>query len=131
MSVQEPIDELTEHVGRAVLDSAFAVHSELGPGLLESIYETCIQIELERRGISYARQHVIPLRYRNVDAKRELRIDFLVADCVILELKAIEKLLPIHVAQLLTYMKLSSRRLGYLINFNTVHLKTGIRRVVL
>ena len=131
MSIQEPIDELTEQVGRAVLDSAFAVHSELGPGLVESIYETCIQIELERRGVSYARQHVIPLRYRDVDAKRELRIDFLVADCVILELKAIEKLLPIHVAQLLTYMKLSGRRLGYLINFNTVHLKTGIRRVVL
>jgi GxxExxY protein len=131
MSVQEPIDEFTEQIGRAVLDSVFAVHSELGPGLLESIYETCVQIELERRGISYARQHVVPFRYRDVDAKRELRIDFLVAGRVIVELKSIEKLLPIHAAQLLTYLKLSGTRLGYLINFNTVHLKTGIRRVVL
>ena len=131
MNVSGAIDDSTELIGKGVLDSAFAVHSELGPGLLESIYEACFEIELERRGILYSKQHAVPLRYRGVDARRELRIDFLVSGCVILELKSIDSLLPIHSAQLLTYMKLSGCRLGYLINFNTVHLKTGIRRVVL
>jgi GxxExxY protein len=115
---------------RLVVDSAFAVHSTLGPGLLESVYEQCLDRELRSRDVSVARQVAVPLMYRGEPIDAGFRVDMLVNDLVIVEIKAIEKLLPIHEAQLLTYLKLSRRQVGLLINFNTVRIKEGIRRLV-
>lgn len=126
-----PLSPETERLGKAVLDSAFAVHSHLGPGLLESVYETCLDLELSARGLDVGRQTVMPIRYRGVDVKPGLRLDLLVQDTVIVEVKAVDGLLPIHTAQILTYLRLSGLRLGFLMNFNTLHLKDGIRRIAL
>ncbi len=125
------IDMETEAIGKAVLDAAFAVHTELGPGLLESIYEACLEKELNNRNIAYKRQQVFALHYRGELLDSGLRLDFVVGNCVVVELKASESLLPIHRAQLMTYLKLSRKRLGYLINFNNVHLRDGIKRIVI
>ncbi|HKX09831.1 MAG TPA: GxxExxY protein [Stellaceae bacterium] len=122
----------SEHdaTARQIVDSAFAVHRALGPGLLESVYEQCLERELRYRNISVARQVALPLVYRDEPIEVGFRIDMLVNDLVIVEIKAIEKLLPIHDAQLLTYLRLSRKQVGLLINFNTVRIKEGIRRLV-
>jgi|SRR5579859_7119390 len=106
------------------------VHSALGPGLLESTYEVCLAHELSKVGLTVARQVALPVVYDNMELDAGYRIDLLVGDVVILELKVVEKLLPIHTAQLLSYLKLSKRKLGYLLNFNSVHMRDGIKRVV-
>jgi GxxExxY protein len=126
----EVIDTDIERMGKVVLDAAFYVHTQLGPGLLESIYEACFERELRHRKIAYARQKAVPVRYRNALVGANLRLDFVVEDCVVLELKAVESILPIHRAQLVTYLRLSGLRLGYLINFNTIHLRHGVKRIV-
>ena len=108
---------------------AIKVHKALGPGLLESIYEKCLKYELERNGYDVKQQLVVKIDYYDLEFESDLRIDLLVNDCVVVELKAIENLLPIHEAQLLTYMKLLQRPQGLLINFNESLLKNGIRRV--
>ncbi len=113
-----------------IIDAAMRVHSELGAGLLESIYEACLCHELRKRGLRFLRQLALPVRYDNLTLDAGFRIDLLVEDRIIVELKAVDKLLPIHQAQLLTYLKLSGKQLGLLINFNTVHLKDGIKRMV-
>ena len=105
------------------------VHSALGPGLLESTYDICLAHELEKSGLIVARQVALPVTYDNIELDAGYRIDMLVSNIVILELKAVEKLLPIHTAQLLSYLKLSKRKLGYLLNFNVVHMRDGIKRV--
>ena len=115
---------------RQIVDLAFAVHSTLGPGLLESVYEQCLERELRSRNAVVVRQVALPLVYRNEPIDVGFRIDMLVNDLVIVEIKAVDKLLPIHEAQLLTYLKPSKRQLGLLINFNTVWIKEGIRRLV-
>src|SRR5579872_2863964 len=117
-------------IARQIVDSAFAVHSALGPGLLESVYEQCLERELRYRNIAVARQVALPLLYRDEPIEVGFRIDMLVNNLVIVEIKAIEKLLPIHEAQLLTYLRLSRKQVGLLINFNTVLIKEGIRRLV-
>lgn len=114
-----------------IIGAAITVHRELGPGLLESSYETCMALELARRGLPYERQKAIPIRYRGIAIESAYRVDFLVAGTVILELKSIEKLEHIHTAQVLTYLKLSGCPVGLLINFNVTSLRTGIRRLVL
>ncbi len=126
-----PIPPGVEKVGKAVLDAAFKVHTSLGPGLMESAYEVCHAYELRQSGLQVQTQVVLPISYEDVKIDAGYRIDMLVKNCVIVELKVVEKMTPLHEAQLLTYMKLSKVRLGFLINFNVVLLKYGIKRMVL
>ena len=125
-----PIPPETERVGSIILDSAYKVHTALGPGLLESAYEACHAFEIRDNGLIVVTQVSLPVIYREVKVDAGFRIDMLVENCVIVEIKAVEKMNPIYEAQLLTYMKLSGIRLGYLINFNVAHLKDGIKRMV-
>ncbi|MEZ5444071.1 MAG: GxxExxY protein [Lysobacterales bacterium] len=127
----ESTDLRAERAAKAVLDAAFRVHSELGPGLLESVYESCLAWELESVAVPFERQLVLPVRYRNLDLDAGLRLDLLIDDCLIVEVKAVDSLSEVHRAQLLTYLKLARKRLGLLLNFNVTHLRQGIRRVVL
>jgi GxxExxY protein len=113
-----------------VVDAAMKVHSALGPGLLESAYEACLAYELRTRGRRVLIQHPVPVEYRGISLEVGYRVDLLVDDVVVVELKAASKLLPIHEAQLLSYLKLSHRRVGLLINFHVPRLKDGIRRIV-
>ena len=123
--------EETEQLAEQIVDSAFQVHSALGPGLLESVYEVCFVHELHRRGIAFETQVHLPVRYRDLKLEAGLRLDVLVAGCIIVEIKAVETLLPVHKAQLLTYLKLTGHHLGFLINFNVALIKDGLRRMVL
>jgi GxxExxY protein len=113
-----------------IIGACIEVHKHLGPGLLESAYEECLAYELELRGLRFARQKPIPIVYKDVQLDCNYQIDLLVEDSIILELKAVETLLPIHEAQLLTYLKLTDLRLGLLINFNVPKLVHGIKRLI-
>jgi GxxExxY protein len=119
-----------EIVFRQVLNSAFSVHSELGPGLLESAYEQCLYHELSRLGIKVEKQKGMPLIYREMKMELGYRLDLFVEDEIIIEIKAVDALNDVHMAQILTYLKISGCKLGLLINFNCRHLKDGIRRVI-
>jgi len=121
----------TDRAAQQVVDAAFAVHSTLGPGLLESVYETCLAYELTKRGLTAARQVTVAVVYDKVQLDAGLRLDLLVEDCVVVELKAVENFLPVHTAQMLTYLKLTGHRLGLLINFNVPLIRDGIRRIAL
>ena len=114
-----------------VIGCALEVHRNLGPGLLESTYEQCLAWELSHANISFKLQHPIPVQYKGVKLDCGYRIDVLVGDQLIVELKAVDKTLPLHQAQLLTYMKLSQIKIGLIMNFNVKTLKEGIQRVVL
>jgi GxxExxY protein len=113
-----------------IIGLAIQVHRNLGPGLLESAYETCLAYELNQAGFSVERQKGLPLRYKNVRLDCGYRLDLLINKQVIVEIKAIDAILPIHVAQLLSYLKMTDLHVGLLINFNVYALKSGIRRVV-
>jgi GxxExxY protein len=128
---REPIPEETDAVASKVVDAAFAVHSALGPGLLESVYEVCLLHELIKRGLSAERQVTLPIVYDNLRLDAGLRLDLVVEKRVVVELKAVDVLLPVHKAQLLTYLKLSGHRLGLLVNFNSALIKHGIQRIAL
>jgi GxxExxY protein len=117
-------------IGETLLGCAFRVHSALGPGLLESAYEVCMLHELEQAGLDVKRQVPFRVTYGLVELDAGYQLDLLIEDVVIVEVKSVEKLLPIHMAQLLSYLKLSNRKLEYLLNFNTVQLRNGIKRVV-
>ena len=117
-------------VSGAVVDAAMRVHSALGPGLLESAYAACLTHELKKRGLRVVREVPLPVVYDGIKLEAGYRIDMLVEDAVIVELKAVEALAPIHQAQLLSYLKLSGRRVGLLINFHVLHLKDGIKRMI-
>ncbi|MBZ4660707.1 MAG: GxxExxY protein [Desulfacinum sp.] len=121
------VNEITS----AIIGAAIEVHRHLGPGLLESTYEECLAHELSLRGISFRRQHPLPLAYKGRTLDCGYRLDFLVEDQVIVELKACEKIEPIHKAQVLTYLRLTGCPVGLLINFHTAVLKDGIHRIVL
>ena len=127
----EPISDAVERVGRAVVDAALAVHRALGSGLLESVYETCLAEELRQRGLKTERQVGVPVVYGDVRMDVGFRLDLLVEKCVVVEIKSIDALASIHTAQVLTYLRFSGVRLGYLINFNNALLKHGLRRLVL
>ena len=118
-------------VARTAVDSAFAVHTALGPGLLESVYESCLAHELRKRDLLVERQVPLPVKYDGLELEAGFRLDLLVNRALIIELKTVDSLLPIHHAQILTYLKLSGLRLGLLINFNSATLKSGIKRVAL
>lgn len=118
-------------MARQIVDAAFAVHSALGPGLLESVYEICLVHELGKRGLKNERQVSLPVVYDGVRLDGGLRLDLVVEGAVVVELKAVDALTDVHIAQVLTYLKLSGHRLGLLINFNVARIKDGIRRVAL
>ena len=117
-------------LSKIILDSSIEVHRNLGPGLLESVYEVCLCKELNLRDINLQRQISLPVEYKNEKLDADFRIDVLVENEIIIELKAVEFLLPVHEAQLLTYLKLADKRLGFLINFNVPKLVDGFKRRV-
>lgn len=116
---------------KKILDSSFKVHTTLGPGLLESAYEECLYYELLQLDIKVDKQKPLPLVYNKVKLDAGYRVDLLVENLIIVEIKSIDALADIHLAQILTYMKLSGCKLGLLVNFNVIHLKDGIKRVIL
>ena len=126
-----PALERENAISKEIIDCAYKIHTTLGAGLLESAYEECLEKEFGKRGISYKRQYQFPLFYEGDRLATPYRIDFLVEDCVIVELKSLEKILPIHEAQVLTYLKLSGLKLAMLINFSSPLIKNGIKRYVL
>lgn len=126
----EPLSPELNAIGTSVMEAAFAVHRILGPGLLESVYEACLAEELRAGGLRVDRQVGVPLAYRDVRLDVGFRLDLLVERAVIVEIKSIDALASIHSAQILTYLRFSGVRLGYLINFNSVRLKDGFRRLV-
>ncbi len=129
-SVYKPISIEIERIGKLVVDSAYNVHYNLGPGLLEKVYELCFCHELQKKGLKYQRQVDIPIVYDNLQFNEGLRIDVIVEDVIICELKALENVNPVWEAQILSHLKLTDKRLGYLINFNVPRIKNGIRRFV-
>ena len=121
-------DELNE-LSHQVIGAALEVHRELGAGLLESVYEQCLTHELGTQGISVERQVELPVRYKGIEVGAGYRVDLVVANALVVEIKAVESILPVHSAQLLTYLKLMDRRLRLLLNFNVPMMRDGIRRV--
>jgi GxxExxY protein len=117
-------------ISGAIVDCSIRVHRELGPGLLESVYEVCLMKELISEGLTVRRQVALPVFYKGENIGLDFKIDLLVEDEVIVELKTVDSILPVHEAQLLTYLKLSEKRLGLLINFNVKLLKDGIKRMI-
>ncbi len=119
-----------ERIARHIVNAAFEVHKELGPGLLESVYEVCLVEELKNRGLFVESQVKIPVIFKGKTLEKEFIVDLLVENCVIIELKAVENLLPVHEVQLVTYLKLADKKLGFLINFNVSLIKIGIHRKI-
>jgi len=122
------LDEVA--VSGQVIDAALRVHTVLGAGLLENVYEACLEHELSKRKLFVRRQIPMPVRYEDVILDIGYRLDLLVGDKIVVEVKAVEKLLPLHSAQLLTYLKLGGYKVGLLLNFNSVHMREGIKRVI-
>ena len=125
-----PIPPDVERVGKAVLDAAFKVHTVLGPSLLESVYETAMAHVIREGGLLVETQVVLPIMFEGVRLESGLRLDMRIEKCVIAEIKSVETMNPVFEAQLLTYLRLSGIRLGFLINLNVPHLKDGIKRMV-
>jgi GxxExxY protein len=123
---REEINKLS----KIILDASIDVHREMGPGLLESIYELCLSDELNSRGLHTENQVSIPLLYKGKELSKDFRIDILVENTIILEIKSVESILPVHEAQIISYLKLTDKRLGFLINFNVALLKHGFKRFV-
>jgi GxxExxY protein len=121
----------TEDTFKKILDCSFRIHSALGPGLLESAYEECLYYELSTLRLKVEKQKPMPLTYNEIKLDVGYRVDLIVEDKVIVEIKSVEALCDVHMAQILTYLKLSGCKLGLLVNFNVYHLKQGIRRVIL
>jgi len=117
-------------VAKNFLDMAFKIHTKFGPGLFESVYEELLAYQLPKKGFQVEQQKILPLLYENLKIESGFRTDLLVDDAVIVEFKSIESVLPVHKKQFLTYLRLSGRHLGLLINFNEAHLKDGITRIV-
>ena len=126
----EKTSEKEEQIASQIVDAAYSVHKALGPGLLERVYETCFCHELTKRGLSYERQIDIPIEYDGITFNEGLRLDVLVEGLVICELKAVDKMNPVWQAQLLSYLKLTGKRIGFLINFNVTLAKDGIKRII-
>ena len=120
-----------EELTNSIIGCAIEVHKTLGPGLLESIYSKCLSDELQSRGINFVTETSLPVSYKGRNLEMGYRLDFIIEDKLILELKTVEKILPIHRAQLLTYLKISKLKLGLLLNFNSTVMKDGIVRLIL
>jgi GxxExxY protein len=119
-----------EEIGKEIIDSAIKVHTNLGPGLLESTYQICLSYELTQRGLLVVKEALLPIHYGDQYIESGYRVDMMMENCVIVENKTVTQLLPIHEAQLLTYLRLQGVWLGFLINWNTVRIKYGIKRMV-
>jgi len=126
-----PLSERENQLGKIVVDIAFLLHRSLGPGLLESVYEKCFCYELKERGIPFLRQEQVPILYKELFLEDALRLDILVDDLLIIELKAQENYHPVWEAQLLSYLRLSGKRIGYVINFHVPLMKDGFKRLIL
>ncbi len=122
--------EQEEAIGKNIVNACFKIHKTLGPGLLEKVYEVCLSHELRKLGYKVDRQINIPISYDGIEFEEGLRLDILVEDCVIIELKAVELVNPVWEAQIISHLKLTNRNLGYLINFNVPLIKNGIRRFI-
>jgi GxxExxY protein len=125
-----PIPEETNTVAAQVVDAAFHVHKELGPGLLADVYDVCLVHELRNRGLRVAHHVLLPVRYGDLVLDAGLQLDLLVEDRVVVEIKVVDALAPVHHAQVIAYLKLSGHRVGLLINFNSALLKDGMKRIV-
>jgi len=121
------IDKLTGKI----IGLAIEVHRRLGPGLLESVYQQCLAYEFSKNDIDFVKEQPIPVKYKDINIDCGFRADFIVADCIVLELKAVERILPIHEAQLMTYLKVTKLKVGLLVNFNVRLLRKGIKRLIL
>ena len=126
-----PLPDDTERIATQIVDAAFKVHGILGPGLLESVYEVCMCRELSKRAIPFRTQVALPIDYDGVRLESALRLDLLVGQSVIVELKSVEQMNPLYQSQLLSYLRLSGLRLGFLINFNVPLIKQGIHRIII
>jgi GxxExxY protein len=127
----EPLDQETERIASLIVDAAITVHKNLGPGLLERVYEICFCHELTKRGLRYQRQIDVPVVYDNIRFDEGFRLDVMVEDCIICELKALENVNPVWEAQIISHLKLTGKRLGFLMNFNVTLMKDGIKRFIL
>ena len=127
----DPVPREVEELASKTVEAAFRVHRTLGPGLLESVYEAALCHELPKMGVCFAQQMVLPVKYDGLLLPAGLRLDLWVNRQIVIEIKSVERVLPVHKAQLLTYIKLSESRLGFLLNFNVARLKDGITRMVL
>lgn len=127
----QPLSEKEELLAKQIVDAAFCVHKGLGPGLLESVYEVCFCHELRKRGLPFERQTPLAIRYDGLTFQEGYRLDVLVEDLIVCELKAVETLQPVHFAQILTYLRCSGKRLGFLLNFNSAYIRHGIHRLIL
>lgn len=130
MKTYAPISEEEERIGKAVVNAVYKVHKELGPGLLEKVYEVCMAHVLSEAGFDVQRQVEVPITFEGLVLGNALRLDLLVNNLVICELKAVETVNPVWSAQIISHLRLSNRRLGYLINFNVPLIKDGIKRIV-
>ncbi|MFZ1613567.1 MAG: GxxExxY protein [Holophaga sp.] len=128
---RKDLGEVEERVAATIVDSAIQVHKALGPGLLESVYERCLEFELQQRGLLVEHQRTFPITYRSLHLESGLRLDLLIENLAVVELKTVERILPIHEAQLITYLRISGKRLGFLLNFNVPLMKDGISRKIL
>jgi len=127
----KPLSKKEESIAKKIVDAAYTVHKILGPGLLEKVYEVCFCHELSKRGLKYQRQVDIPIVYDGIIFDEGLRLDVLVEELIICELKAVDEMNPVWEAQLLSHLKLTGKRLGFLINFNVALVKNGIKRIIL
>jgi GxxExxY protein len=125
-----PSKDILDELSHKVIGACIEVHRLLGPGLLESIYVDCLESELSELEIPVKREVIIPVRYKGKELSKPLRLDLLVGDCLIVEVKSVDTLLPVHAAQLLTYLKMTEFKLGLLLNFNVVVMRDGIKRIV-
>jgi len=126
-----PLSVIEENIGRKIVDAAFKVHKELGPGLLEKVYEVCLSHDISKQGLHVKRQVDIPIKYDGIIFNEGLRLDLLIDELVICELKAVDQVNPVWEAQIISHLKLTGLRLGYLINFNVPVIKQGIRRFIM
>ena len=131
MKLYKPLTSNEESIARQIIDAGYRVHKKLGPGMLESVYETCLCYELEKRRLTYQRQVHIPVVYDQIRLEQAFRLDLLVENVVICELKSTELVTRTHYAQLLSYLRLTGKRLGLLLNFNVPLIKEGIKRIIL
>ncbi|MBX2889450.1 MAG: GxxExxY protein [Saprospiraceae bacterium] len=122
--------EQEEYIGKQIVNAAYIVHKELGPGLLEKVYEACMEHVLKEAGLEVARQIDIPIQFQGIQFNEGLRLDLLVHDLVLAELKAVDQVNPVWEAQIISHLKLTGKRLGYLINFNVPLIKHGIKRFI-
>jgi GxxExxY protein len=128
--VHQPISPELETIGTKILDAAYKIHTALGPGLLESVYEACLAYEIRNLGLQVETQVAVPVKYNDVLVETGLRLDIWVERQVILELKAVEQMNSLYQAQLITYLKITGCRLGYLMNFNVQHFRDGFKRII-